>query len=441
MIYVNTSSTADPRTVPIGDGQRDGLKPDIITYHSSHPSVPDAPITDFTRGDRVDELKPDVSWDPFDDTAANTRRDLKFPFEAQSGQGRKTRGAICMYANGVMQLQFRFFCFSVVYMKTHARLIRWDRSGAIVTEAFEVKKNKYLEEFLWRYAYMNRAQRGFDDSVQPVREPKSDELREAYEKLTLEEEKRNPGRREAYADRILYRLHMDPLPIKGNERSVPQYPAVGHQKQPAVWFRAAEDTQSNDKDANSDKSVEKPDNESGDSDGKLKKRRKSTGNYLLLGPRTIFDRSPFAKATRSFIVLHEPTGDLFHLKDTHRVPTDEYTPEHEILEDLRKKGVRRIPTVECAWDVSPYGTSYDTVFSTMFVMFNKGKLESKDVRVMRGAMRILRPYRQITREVAYDVSTFKSWKQVSEVIYDTLGGASIQPIDRLLCAGSGRGVR
>lgn len=63
------------------------------------------------------------------------------------------------------------------------------------------------------------------------------------------------------------------------------------------------------------------------------------------------------------------------------------------------------------------------------------------MRVMRGAMHILRPYRQITREVADDVSTFKSWKQVSEVIYDTLGGASIQPIDRLLCAGSDKGVR
>lgn len=211
MVYRNTSNNSDPRTVPGGNKTRDGLNPDITTYDRElQPSNKAGHIPDFTIADRVDEFKfHPPKHDAFDD-------DPKHPFEKQTDHGIDTRNQICSYASGLLQLQFRFFTFSILLMRTHARLIRWDRAGAVVTQAFEVEPEddpSPLAEFIWRYSHMNRAQRGFDDSVRLVDDSyTSGEVEEAREKLVKEEEKRMPGTQGMHSDRKLYFLHKNPQP-------------------------------------------------------------------------------------------------------------------------------------------------------------------------------------------------------------------------------------
>ena len=62
--------------------------------------------------------------------------------------------------------QHRIFLFQIVLINRFARFVRWDRSGAVVTESFDYMDNpKLLAEFLWRFDHMSDEQRGFDPSA------------------------------------------------------------------------------------------------------------------------------------------------------------------------------------------------------------------------------------------------------------------------------------
>ena len=52
-----------------------------------------------------------------------------------------------------MSTQFPVHMFSVLVCGRHARLMRWDRAGAIVTNSFDyVDKPDFLAKFFWNYA-------------------------------------------------------------------------------------------------------------------------------------------------------------------------------------------------------------------------------------------------------------------------------------------------
>ncbi|KAI0311318.1 hypothetical protein OF83DRAFT_1151462 [Amylostereum chailletii] len=55
------------------------------------------------------------------------------------------------------------FFFSILVMDDAARLLRWDRSGAIVSERFEwTSPSNPLSDFLWKFGHMTPEDRGFD---------------------------------------------------------------------------------------------------------------------------------------------------------------------------------------------------------------------------------------------------------------------------------------
>jgi hypothetical protein len=79
--------------------------------------------------------------------------------------GRDTLGQITSYATAQFAKQFRTHIFSVLIFHEHARLIRWDRSGAIVTRRFNYCDTIHLLDFFWRYNVSSLEQRGVDTSV------------------------------------------------------------------------------------------------------------------------------------------------------------------------------------------------------------------------------------------------------------------------------------
>lgn len=71
------------------------------------------------------------------------------------------------YATEACSRQHRLFYFSVCLSGCFARLIRWDRAGAIATRAFDIRRTPQpLCEFLWRFSHATNEMRGYDPTVE-----------------------------------------------------------------------------------------------------------------------------------------------------------------------------------------------------------------------------------------------------------------------------------
>jgi hypothetical protein len=105
------------------------------------------------------EVKVDKCSDGFQD-------DERRLFEHGSELPANTRAQIIAYAAAHLGSQFRTHVFSVFITGEFARIIRWDRAGAIVTEAFSYcVPDSYLVDFFRRYDASAPKERGMDDSV------------------------------------------------------------------------------------------------------------------------------------------------------------------------------------------------------------------------------------------------------------------------------------
>lgn len=114
------------------------------------------------------EFKVSTTRDAFEDRISeNETRTLS---ESTTNDGIDTRGQIISYAALVFQYQPRCFFFSLLVIGKEARIIRWDRSGAVVTDRFNYQTSPdILCEFLDRFSRMESEGRdGIDPTVRPV---------------------------------------------------------------------------------------------------------------------------------------------------------------------------------------------------------------------------------------------------------------------------------
>ena len=103
------------------------------------------------------EFKLNPNDDPFRDHGT---------FENDTRRSANTRGQITCYTTKQLASQFRTHAFSVVICKDTARLIYWDRSGAVVTQSFSYVEEAWLAKFFWRYTtHSSQAVHGVDESV------------------------------------------------------------------------------------------------------------------------------------------------------------------------------------------------------------------------------------------------------------------------------------
>ncbi|KAF9268609.1 hypothetical protein L218DRAFT_891932 [Marasmius fiardii PR-910] len=137
--------------------------------------------SNLTEVEVIVEVKAADLDDPFRDTGG---------FEPLKGQGRDTRGQITMYATAHLGHQHRTHCFSVMIVGTYARLIRWDRAGAIVTSRFNYVRKRWLTGFFRVYGSAAPEVRGWDTSVSSLDEKTNDHYpgwqQQAREKLSLQ---------------------------------------------------------------------------------------------------------------------------------------------------------------------------------------------------------------------------------------------------------------
>jgi hypothetical protein len=103
------------------------------------------------------------------------------PFLRPSKAARDTLGQITSYAVAQLGSQFRTHLYSVFVVKDIARILRWDRSGTIVTEAIEYNNSPCLVEFFRRYSKAPPEMCGKDQSVSAVTPTEADSARQALE--------------------------------------------------------------------------------------------------------------------------------------------------------------------------------------------------------------------------------------------------------------------
>ena len=144
----------------------EGLRPSIVVYRNGSQETG----TNFERLESWIELVPEA--DVFDNDGE---------FMPETGVGTDIVGRLLGYTVAQMTSGFWTHCFSAVVFTDGARLIRWDRAGAIISERFSVTdESNPLIEFCQRLDYITPEQRGHDPSV---RTPSDRQRQEACDAL------------------------------------------------------------------------------------------------------------------------------------------------------------------------------------------------------------------------------------------------------------------
>ncbi|KAN0123635.1 Protein kinase-like domain containing protein, partial [Russula decolorans] len=119
------------------------------------------------------------------------------PFVKDSTKAISTLGQMMSYVTSHLGSQFWTHAFFVLIVHNYARIIRWDRGGAVVTAPIRFNEEDHLFNFFIRYNYADSYIRGSDSSV---RAPKPKELRDATQCIN---EFRNPGSDRGKAKKFL----------------------------------------------------------------------------------------------------------------------------------------------------------------------------------------------------------------------------------------------
>ncbi|OBZ74090.1 hypothetical protein A0H81_06324 [Grifola frondosa] len=326
------------------------------------------------------------------------------PFEVDSTHAAQVRGQLISYAEMAMNRQHRTHLYSVFVMHKFARLIRWDRAGAVVSEKFDYKENpEILGEFFWRFSHMTDEAQGYDRTAQ---------LLSSRTKL--------------------FRL-MDTMA----ERVLPE---------PFDYIRQQF------KDSLKGESLKEDDVKVDWPRYKLAVEDKEKGTrYFLVG--RCHGQSPdlVGRGTRTYVAIDVETETFIHLKDQWRYASDfldeederravvqedegeeemeadvsslrpgELHLEGDILRHLNKTGVRNVPTVVCHGDVSGQVTFTRDVWRRMPERLRKASKSVDSEGDKRHPPSKLMHYRLVEKEVGKPLSEFTTSSNLVRLIYDCM---------------------
>lgn len=136
------------------------VKPDVSVYREE---VDLSVRTDSSLAEIFIEFKWKPAEDPFNVPKGVNGEDVGFIHKTATCLA--SLGQISCYAAAQLNSQFRTHAYSVFIVKNLARIIRWDRSGAIVTEPIDYSEDPLLANFFRRYSLAPSAMRGIDQTV------------------------------------------------------------------------------------------------------------------------------------------------------------------------------------------------------------------------------------------------------------------------------------
>ena len=203
------------------------------------------------------------------------------------------------YAHMVQTRQFRTCVFSLTISGSTARMMRWDRSGVLVTEAFDYKANpQTLIEFVWRFIKAKPAQQGFDPTAVAV---DSEEDRDSF--LV------------AIRSHVQLQLDLDPTTNEFNDE-------VSRHYYPGAITRL------------------------------------TIGSHDIWVSRPLWlSHAIVGRCTAGYWGVRSDTKEVVFVKDVWRTNVKDVELEGDILKGLQEKGVEHIPTVLSHGDAANGGLS------------------------------------------------------------------------------------
>jgi hypothetical protein len=272
----------------------------------------------------------------------------------------KICGQLLAYASELHRSQFRNFSFAVVLFGDTGRLLRWDRSGVIYTELFNWQNQPdTLFEFFWRLNFLSDVERGYDTTVTSVDDDKAEE---ALSML------RQYQGLEGVQRTNLYKIYV-------HDDSAPD-------RQP--------------------------------------------GSYITPGPVWHTD-ALFGRCTFGYIAYDVAGSRLVYLKDFWRTDLPDIQKEGDVYRELHDAQVPNIPMLGPAGDVPlSLGREHIIPFSAQRTRTQDYVKESGlGCEWCPGRPRVdpLVHYRLVLETLGYPLNTFKSTRQLCEVIRDAIVGS------------------
>ncbi len=229
-------------------------------------------------------------------------------------KGNQALGQHATHVSEIFARQFRVFFFSVSVSGSCARFLRWDRSGCVVSERFDIRKQpELLCDFLWRFSQTSNAGRGHDMTVQVA----------------------SPAEEATFHELIQLQVGLQ-LNLEGADLAQ----AVLQHYVPGKVLAVHVLTQ--------DVSEETP----------------RALRYIVSRP-VVSSLSLAGRGTRGFWAVDISSRRVLFLKDTWRYRSTDGL-EGEILQRLRAAGVRNIPVVVAHSDVPRGLPPYDRALSRKF---------------------------------------------------------------------------
>ncbi|KAF4619377.1 hypothetical protein D9613_004759 [Agrocybe pediades] len=134
---------------------------------------------------------------------------VSFGFKDGKKGCHRCRDELLSHAKTLLNHQHRTHAFMIHIADPHARLIRFDRDGAIVSQRFNYREHGGLLEFLWRYSTSSEEARGKDPTV----------TRATATEAALANEKLARWNHKNHNDRPVYKLTVqDQKPSGSDER-------------------------------------------------------------------------------------------------------------------------------------------------------------------------------------------------------------------------------
>jgi hypothetical protein len=122
------------------------------------------------------EFKGSTDDDPFRTSIGDDQNIVK----DSSKTAVDTLGQITAYAAAHLGSQFRTHIYSVFIIRNNARLLQWDRAGAIVTAPFDYNQTHHLIDFLLCYSKAPAPMHGVDESVIDLSPDEKTRAREVF---------------------------------------------------------------------------------------------------------------------------------------------------------------------------------------------------------------------------------------------------------------------
>ena len=244
--------------------------------------------------------------------ARSTKGNTQTHFLRLHAGGKRTLGQMTEYVSKLFRRQHRTHCFTLFVYNGQARIIRWDRAGAVVSTPINFAKDPTLfHQLVWRYACMNQVQRGFDPTVVRATRQETRAMRDCQAPSDWADRYRNgaidqPGwpmykitlRREDLVDEAeLQPLAEDMEPSQCTSVPVDDAPT------------------------------------------------------FIVGKVYFASDSVTGRSTKCYIAYEVSRNRLVFLKDYWRPTSDTLSSEGDVLKELRTGGVRFVPTPVATGDV------------------------------------------------------------------------------------------